>query len=135
MLTPTSLRITLSSLWRTKSRTPYGGTKRRLKIEEAYPAQFVEKCHPAVLLFPRIVADRQSALLPCDRIAALKNLLAQSGPQLFDQNSMGKQLDLLARLLRQTTCYELKAGVDLYHDPAVCMQLLQNSQPEQPWLD
>ena len=69
----------------------YGGTKRRLKIEEAYPAQFLEKCYPTVLLFPWIVADRQSALLPCDRITALKNLLAQSGPQLFDQNSMGKQ--------------------------------------------
>ncbi|MGZ9212953.1 MAG: hypothetical protein ACXW6K_14645 [Candidatus Binatia bacterium] len=113
----------------------YGGTKRRLKIEEAYPAQFLEKCHPTVLLFPRIVAVRQSVLLPCDRITALRNLLAQSGSQLFDQNSMGKQLDLLARLLRQTTCYELKAGLDLYHDPAVCMQLLQKSQPEQQWLD
>jgi len=113
----------------------YGGTKRRLKIEEAYPAQFLEKCHPTVLLFPRIVTERQSILLPCDGITALRNLLAQSGSQLFDQNSMGKQLDLLARLLRQTTCYELKAGLDLYHDPAVCMQLLQKSQPEQQWLD
>jgi hypothetical protein len=113
----------------------YGGTKRRLKIEEVYPAQFVEKCHPTVLLFSRIVSDRQSALIPCDRITTLKNLLAQSGPQLFDQNSMGKQLELLAQLLRQSASYELKAGLDLYHDPGKLTRLLAGCEQDGRWLD
>jgi len=112
-----------------------GGRKRRLKIEEAYPAQYVEKCNPTVLLFSRIVSDRQSALIPCDNIAALKNLLAQSGPQLFDQKTMGKQLELLARLLRQSASYELSAGLDLYHDPGKLTQLLAGCEQDERWLD
>ena len=88
-----------------------------------------------VLLFPQIVSDKHSSLIPCNRVTALKNLLAQSGPQLFDRKSMDQQLESLNRLMRQTKSYELRAGRDLYHDPAVLMQLLQKSEPEKRWPD
>lgn len=113
----------------------YGGMKRNLRIEEAYSEQFVEKCNPTVLLFSRIVPNGQTALIPCDRITALKNLLAQSGPQLFDQNSMGPHLELLTRLLRQSASYELQAGLDLYHDPGTLTQLLAACEQDGRWLD
>jgi hypothetical protein len=58
-----------------------GGRRRRVRIEEAYPGQYVPGCLPRVLLFSRIVPQAQSALHPLDRLSALRQLLAQSGPQ------------------------------------------------------
>ena len=66
----------------------HGGRKRRVHLEEAYPGQQVAACLPRVLLFSRIVPARTA---PCARwtaSAALKHLLAQSGPQLFDRHTM-----------------------------------------------
>jgi hypothetical protein len=60
----------------------HGGMKRRLNIEEVYPAQHEQRCDPRVLLFSRIVSDLPSLLVPVDRVIALKNLLKQCSPQL-----------------------------------------------------
>ena len=113
----------------------HGGRKRKLQIEQVYPAQYVEKCDPKVLLFSRIVSDTQSALFPCDRVTALKNLLEQSGPQLFDRRTMDQQLEVLSGLVGQTECYELRAGLDLYRDPARLAHLLAGCEPDERWLD
>lgn len=113
----------------------YGGTKRRLHIDRAYPAQYREQCIPQVLLFSRVAGAPESSLIACDPVSALKNLLAQSGPQLFDRNTMGRQIDLLSSLVRQCACYELSAGLDLYHDPGILVQLLARTGQGGRWLD
>ena len=113
----------------------YGGRKRKVQIEQLYPAQYKPSCDPKVLLFSQIVPAAASEARPMDRITAFENLLTQSGPRLFDQKTMGRQLEVLKRLLQQTTCYELRAGLDLYRDPAILMQLLNDTVGGERWLD
>jgi hypothetical protein len=110
-----------------------GGRRRRVGIEDAFPGQARAQCLPRVLLFPRIVPQRHSTLHPLDRPSALKHLLAQSGPQLFDRRTMGQHLEVLKGLVQQTVSYELLAGQDLYHQPGRLAHLLREAYGEGPW--
>jgi hypothetical protein len=110
-----------------------GGRRRRVCIQDAYPGQHVTKCIPRVLLFSLIVPHSQSTLLPMDRLSALRKLLAQSSPQLFDKKGTQQHLDLLKRLLQQTATYELRAGLDLYYNPIKLGQLLAEAEGETRW--
>jgi hypothetical protein len=77
-----------------------------------------------VVLFTDISQGWQTLLRPLDRVQCLRQLLAQSGPHLFDRPTMGAQLELLTRLLHQANSYELHAGWDLYEDPLILRDLL-----------
>jgi hypothetical protein len=110
-----------------------GGRRRRVGIEDAFPGQARAQCLPRVLLFPRIVPQRHSTLCPLDRPSALKHLLAQSGPQLFDRRTMGTHLEVLKGLVQQTVSYELLAGQDLYHQPGRLAHLLCEAQGDGLW--
>jgi hypothetical protein len=110
-----------------------GGRRRRVSIADVFPRQVRAQCLPRVLLFPRIVPQRYSTLRPLDRPSALKHLLAQSGPQLFDRRTMGQHLEVLKGLVQQTVSYELLAGQDLYHQPGRLAHLLHEAHREGPW--
>jgi hypothetical protein len=110
-----------------------GGQRRRVAIEQAYPGQYVSQCFPHILVFPQIVRQHQSALKRIDNVRALRFLLAQSAPQLFDRSTMAQHLELLKRLVQQTQIYELKAGADLYRDPAKLIDLIHEAQGERDW--
>ena len=60
---------------------------------------------------------RTARLLRLAPVHALRRLLAGSGPQLFDRATMPRHLEVLKRLIQQSAAYELRAGIDLYHDP------------------
>ena len=110
-----------------------GRRRRRVYLEDAYPGKHIARCLPHALLFSRIVPQAQSSLLPLDRVDALRHLLASSGPQLFDKRTMARHLEVLKRLLQQTTVYELQAGLDLYHEPVTLMRLLNEAEGAQRW--
>ena len=110
-----------------------GRPRRRVCLEEVYPAQYIARCLPQVLLFSRIVPDAQSTLLPLDRVHALRHLLAGSGPQLFDRGTMPHHLEVLKRLIQQSATYELRAGLDLYRDPMTLTRLLNEAEGAQRW--
>jgi hypothetical protein len=110
-----------------------GGLKRRVGVEKAFPAQQMAGCRPRVLLFSHIVPRPQSALRPVDGPSALGQLLAHSGPQLFDRPTMRPHLDVLRRLLQQTVSYELRAGRDLYEDPHTLVRLLREAEGAARW--
>ena len=105
-----------------------GRQKRKVSIEEVYPGQYLDRCMPRLLVFPRIIPQDQSELVPMDRVRALKILLAESAPQLFDTKTMARHLEVLKKLLQQTTAYELRAGIDLYRDPAKLVRLLAETR-------
>ena len=65
-----------------------------------------------------------------DRLSALKHLLAQSGPQLFTTAAWCKHLEVLNRLVQQTTTYELRAGGDLYQQPGLLAHLMDEAEKE-----
>jgi hypothetical protein len=110
-----------------------GRTKRRVCIETAFPLQQVAGCRPRVLLFSHIVPRPQSALRPVDGPSALGQLLAHSGPQLFDRQTMRPHLEVLRCLLQQTASYELQAGRDLYEDPRTLVHLLRAAEGAARW--
>jgi hypothetical protein len=56
--------------------------------------------------------------------SAIGQLLAQSGPELFDRRTMPEQLAALTSLIRQAPAYELRAGEDLHRAPSTLSDLL-----------
>lgn len=107
-----------------------GGRRRRLGINETYPEQYVPRCLPRIVIFPQITGQNRSTLKPIDKIVALRFLLAQSAPQLFDRGTMEPHLELLKNLLQQTQTYELNAGSDLYREPSKLVDLIQEARGE-----
>ena len=105
-----------------------GGRRRRIGIEEAYPAQRAPKCSPAVLLFSRIVPRDRSALTPVDRATALARLLAQCASQVFEREATARHLVVLKELLRRTEFYDLEAGRDLYENPVLVRDLVSEAR-------
>ena len=110
-----------------------GRQRRKVGIDEAYPDQYAPRCLPRVLIFPEIKRKDQSTLNRIDPVCALRALLTQSAPQLFDRSTMAQHLELLKRLLQQTDTYDLSAGLDLYRDPAKLIGLIHEAQGEQNW--
>src|SRR5262249_43733802 len=104
-----------------------GRKRRRIGIHEAFSERYVNRCLPHILIFPQIKRQDQSALKPLDHVSALRILLAQSGPQLFDRSTMSGHLEVLKKLLQQTEVYELHAGSDLYRQPAKLVDLLEQA--------
>ena len=119
--------------WGTERPIPVDRRKRRVDIEETFPRQAMPGCIPQLLLFPQIVPDGPSRLRPLDTLSALKRLLAQSGPPLFDRTTMGAHLEVLTQLVQQTTRYELQAGLDLYQQPLRLASLLAEHEGEARW--
>jgi hypothetical protein len=109
-----------------------GRYRRQLRLTDAYPDRLVSHCQPQVLLFACIVPASESTICYLDRLSALKYLLAQSGPQLFDHSSMTQHLDVLKRLVQQTTAYELRAGEDLHQQPGLLIHLLDEAERRRP---
>jgi hypothetical protein len=102
------------------------GRKRRADALRAYRSQHLPGFRPHTIVVPRIVSQPTSELRPLSRSVALRHLLAQSGPALFDRSTMSVHLDVLGRLLRQTTSYELLAGEDLHQTPQRLIDLLEH---------
>jgi hypothetical protein len=111
---------------------PTGKPKRRVGIEAVYPARHRTDCLPRVLLFPRIVPYAPSMLAPLAPPTALKQLLFESGPALFDHATMPQHLSVLTHLLRQAAPYELRAGLDLYREPGKLSELLSAAEGGKP---
>jgi hypothetical protein len=93
------------------------GQKRFLDIDFIYPDRFKYSCFPNVLIFPNIVSQEKSQLIPIDRAKALILLIENSGGIMVDKEMVVKQMGVLKRLVYQTSSYQLLAGRDLYEEP------------------
>jgi len=102
--------------------------KCRADASRSYSSQHLERFRPHVIIFPRIVPHETSTLTPLPHSVALRYLLAQSGPELFDRSTMSAHLDVLGRLLRQTMPYELRAGEDVHRAPHDLIRLLERAR-------
>jgi hypothetical protein len=105
-----------------------GGWKRRIHLGAADLERLVPRCKPQLVLFSRIVPASQSALRPLERASALRHLLGQSAPQLFDRQTMAAQLTVLTHLVQQASANELHAGRDLYQQPLRLVDLLAEAE-------
>lgn len=103
-------------------------TKQRVDIHKTYPHQFVSECIPRMLCFPRIVRDGPSRIQPMNRVKALGLLLSQSGPALFEKDTMSQHMQVLTRLVHQCDAFELEAGFDLYEQSETLDRLLSKAR-------
>lgn len=105
-----------------------GGLRRQLGVEKKWPAQFVARCFPQLIIFPEIVSRDSSHLSVLVKTEALRNLLSQSGP--FDQAFMPQHLAVLNQLMQQCSLFELKAGRDIHRNAEKFVQLLHEVKGE-----
>jgi hypothetical protein len=95
----------------------WNGRKRFIDLTSVYSNQFVHNCFPQVLIFPKIVSQRKSQLLPMDRAKALILLIENSGGIMLDKEMAVNHIKVLKQLIYQTCSYQLQAGLDLYKEP------------------
>jgi hypothetical protein len=103
--------------------------KRRLAMRELYPERLLDRCVPRLLVFPEIVAEPESRLVPLGIAEVLPRLVAQSAVFALDPEAAPRHLDMLTRLARQTRAYRLLAGRDLKADPELVAPLLAAALP------
>ncbi len=105
-------------------------TKQRLEVRALYPAQIRDTCQPDLLLFPTIVAQPESELVPIGKADALLRLIQQSALLAIDPQQASGHLDVLVRLVRQSRHYRLLAGQDLARNPRRIAPLLEEIQQQ-----
>lgn len=98
--------------------------KRRLSMPTLYPDRLVERCVPRVCVFPQVVGDPKSRLLPMDDASAMARLIAQSTVLMLDAEMRPRHLEALRRLAGQTSAYRLFAGSDLRREPGLLDSML-----------
>lgn len=91
-------------------------SKRRLDPEVLFPGRFAPSCTPRTLAFPVITGEARSEARPLAPPDALIRLLKMCPWASYDTAVARPHLDALARLARQCSSYELRAGTDLLED-------------------
>ena len=77
-----------------------------------------EESTPQLLLFPKIVDQPESQLVPINKSDALYHLLRQSSLNAYDTVQTPAHMDLLKNLVQQSRCYRFIAGKDVLLSPA-----------------
>jgi hypothetical protein len=95
----------------------WNGQKRFLDITSIYPENHLSTCVPNILIFPKIVSEGKSQLIPIDKTSALIMLMQSSGGIMVDKEMAAQQVEVLKNLIYQTSSYRLLAGRDLYEEP------------------
>lgn len=98
--------------------------KQRLHVRDLYPGRAAGRCVPRLVLFPQIVPEAASRLVPLSPRDTLLGLLRQTGaPAWLDGPAAAAHLGDLRRLAGQAQGYALLAGRDLRDSPAAAAAL------------
>jgi hypothetical protein len=100
------------------------GQKRFLDINSICPDRFLFSCIPRVLIFPKIVPQDKSQIVPIYRTKALILLIDNSGGFIVGKKVVTKQIEVLKKLVYQTSHYQLLLGRDLYKEPEKIAEVL-----------
>ena len=103
------------------------GHKRMIDLNAVYPGRHVPQCIPNVLIFPSIVLQEQSQLIPLDNVAALIELSRNCGGIYVDRDMVEVQMEVLKQLVYQVSSYRLLAGRDLCEEPAKISEILSEA--------
>lgn len=99
--------------------------KKHIDIQKIYPNQFVQYSTPNTVIFPQIVDEPTTRLVPTTHINALTNLLQQS-PYIFLPHRFKQlHLDVLKDLIKQSDCYLLLSGKDLLNNPGKLSKIIE----------
>lgn len=103
--------------------------KRCVALDALYPDQSAERCVPRLLIFPELVDEAASRLVPLRSSDALLRLIAQSALVTLDPEWTPVHLGVLKTLLDQAPPYRLLAAPDLLRDPHRIVSLLDEVWP------
>jgi hypothetical protein len=106
---------------RDRPRAP-GAPKWQIRVEEVYGIDFVRRCAPSVLVFPKIANTAKSSLEPMSKDEALMEMAPNI--LLTEVQSAQAHLDALAKLVQQSSCYRLETGRDFDDLPERLRRLL-----------
>lgn len=102
----------------------FNGQKRLLDISPIYGDRFLHNCIPKVVIFPKIVSQGKSQLMPIEKTMALIMLMKNSGGIMVNKQISAKQSAVIKRLVQQASTYQLLAGRDLYLNPEKITEVL-----------
>jgi len=109
---------------------PGDPSKRHLEPRSAFPDGFARSCAPQALFFASIVAQRQSHVTALSQSEAMSRLIGHCPWTCYDAAMARDHLGALARLVRQSRAYRLRAGRELLDEPERATQLLLSQYRE-----
>jgi hypothetical protein len=98
----------------TSAAAELNGEKRFIELDAVYPDRHLPGGRCGALIFPHVVAQARSQLLPLEPVASLSALLQASAGLLTDKNHAATQLEFLKNLVMQHPAYRLLAGRDIF---------------------
>jgi hypothetical protein len=103
---------------------PNDPDKRKLNPHVLFPGRFATRALPRVLCFPAVTGEGRSRVEPLGQAEAMTRLVRMCPWASYDAAAARAHLRLLARLARQCRTYALRAGRDIFDDPAAAARLL-----------
>ena len=103
---------------------PFNEKKWQVNLEVIYPDQFRTNCSPKILLFPEIVEDTTSQLIPIDKARAFFLLMQQSAGIMTDAHIAQQQMQVLKQLVTQARSYRLLLGANVFQESANVSSML-----------
>jgi hypothetical protein len=99
--------------------------KKFVQVESIYPTQFIPRCTPRLLIFPRIAPQPHSEMIPMTATEAMRRLLSQPRAGiLVDPPSVAGHLRIYGKLVGQAASGEFLSGQDVLTAPDTVGQLL-----------
>ncbi len=80
------------------------------------------------VLFPEITGEKESSLEPLSAGEALHRLIAQSMFFPLERKHTQAQMALLSTMVKQASCYRVRAGTDIWENPKIAASLLRQIQ-------
>lgn len=97
--------------------------KAPVDISSVFPNAYITSLRPDVLIFPRVVSNRESLLKPISQVEVYTRLLKQT-ILAVDNDISRNHLSILKILVKQTKGFELISGRDMYEDPGILIKLM-----------
>ncbi len=96
------------------------GAKQFVHPAQIYAGQFKSRCIPRTIVFPKIVDEPRTRLVPvAEKSAGYRHLVNQSTLFAYDPRMTPRHLEILKMLLNQTQQFQLFAGRDLKENPGL----------------
>ncbi len=91
--------------------------KRLIDVAAVYPGRFRSHTPPSMILFPEIVREPETRVIPLTRRETLLRLLRQGVGLAHDLAGMASQMELLSELTSSARGYRLLHGADVHRSP------------------
>ena len=119
-LTPT----TIATLPAMRMTPPGNSRKSRFTPQEFFSGQQIESAKPAVIIFSTITREPVTRLQKLSQSETMSRLLKLCPWACYDANSASDHLAVLGRLARETSGFDILAGIDLLQNPQLASDLV-----------